>query len=110
MTEPGPDPAPASGSTATAVRNAFAIPAPLRRLFTRFPLYTTPENPLPARCASATPGADGAPILYLFTDEEGAASGAPSYNPPCLKWQVRIHPLSPLFRLSPNRIALAPRS
>ena len=85
--EPEPStPAAPTASRAAPARNPFAIPAPLRRLFNRFPLRTTPENPLPARCAVAAP--DDTPILFVFTDEEGARKGLPSYNPACLKWQV----------------------
>lgn len=89
MAEPPPEPSPAAPAPApTPTRNIFAIPSPLRRLFNRFPLRTTPSNPLPARCAVADP--DGTPVLFVFTDEVGAKKGSPSFNPACLKWQVRI--------------------
>lgn len=90
MAEPPPEPS-AAAPTPTPTRNIFAIPSPLRRLFNHFPLRTTPSNPLPARCAVAGPG--DTPILFVFTDEEGARIGSPSFNPACLKWQVSIFPL-----------------
>lgn len=85
MAEPAPEPSPAAPAPTPSV---FTIPSPIRRLFNHFPLRTTPSNALPARCAIAA--SDGAPILFVFTDEEGARRGGPSFNPACLKWQVRV--------------------
>ncbi|PKS07634.1 hypothetical protein jhhlp_006240 [Lomentospora prolificans] len=75
---------PRQSATRSRSTSIFAVPEPIRRLFKRFPIYTYPENELPARCAIA---AEDVPILFVFTDEQAAQSGAPSYNPTCLKWQ-----------------------
>ena len=98
MAEP-PPPAAAPEPAAPPARNIFAIPSPLRRLFNRFPLRTAPANALPARCAVANANADETPILFVFTDEEGARDGSPSFNPACLKWQVRTPLHSGTLRL-----------
>lgn len=62
----------------------FAIPAPLARLFKKFPLLTYPPNELPAR----SPAARDVSTLYVFISDEDALRGLPSFNPSCLKWQV----------------------
>ena len=62
----------------------FTIPPPLKRLFDTFPLVTYPANQLPLRA----PRNRHQHALYVFTTADGAVSGAPSYNPSCLKWQV----------------------
>ncbi|KAI1129162.1 hypothetical protein F5Y10DRAFT_276987 [Nemania abortiva] len=62
----------------------FAIPAPLARLFKKFPLLTYPPNELPAR----SPDARDVPTLYVFISEEDASKGLPSFNPSCLRWQT----------------------
>ena len=68
-------------------RSFFSIPAPVKQLFDRFPLVTYPINHLPQRA----PHHRDTPVLHLFTTNEGALKGAPSYNPACLKWQVRMN-------------------
>lgn len=83
-----------NGTTATeqnsdtgkdSVTSWFAIPAPLKRLFDRFPLVAYVENELPVRALRKR--ADN--VLYVFTTGEDALSERPSFNPSCLKWQVR---------------------
>lgn len=59
-------------------------PAPIKRLFDKFPLQTLPPNDLPKQVE--TGGAKH--VLYIFNTEDGAKKGAPSFNPSCLKWQV----------------------
>jgi metaxin len=66
-------------------RSIFDVPAPIKQLFDRFPLLTYPTNELPQRA----PQHRNAHVLYVFTSEDGALRGAPSFNPACLKWQVR---------------------
>ncbi|KAI1764466.1 hypothetical protein GGR53DRAFT_493767 [Hypoxylon sp. FL1150] len=61
-----------------------AIPAPLARLFKKFPLLTYPPNELPAR----SPSARDVATLYVFISDEDALRGLPSFNPSCLKWQA----------------------
>ena len=65
-------------------RNLFSVPDPIKRIFDRFPLATYPSNSLPAR----SPGIRAENALYVFSSEEGARRGLPSFNPTCLKWQV----------------------
>ncbi|KAI3325887.1 putative mitochondrial outer membrane protein [Xylariaceae sp. AK1471] len=62
----------------------FTIPAPLARLFKKFPLLTYPPNELPAR----SPDTRDVPTLYVFLSDEDALKGLPSFNPSCLKWQT----------------------
>lgn len=67
-------------------RDFFSIPAPIKRIFDKFPLTTLPANDLPQR---ATPSRHGNK-LFVFTDPSGARRGSPSFNPQCLKWQVGV--------------------
>ncbi|KAI3334203.1 hypothetical protein F4824DRAFT_216952 [Ustulina deusta] len=62
----------------------FTIPAPLARLFKKFPLLTYPPNELPAR----SPETRAVPTLYVFISDEDALKALPSFNPSCLKWQT----------------------
>jgi metaxin len=66
-------------------RSLFDVPTPIKQLFDKFPLLTYPVNELPQRA----PRHRNEHVLYLFTTEKEASRGAPSYNPACLKWQVR---------------------
>lgn len=68
----------------TACRSIFDVPTPIKQLFDKFPLITYPMNDPPQRA----PREHNTPILHIFTTKDGAAKGAPSYNPACLKWQV----------------------
>ncbi|KAM4057613.1 mitochondrial membrane transport complex protein [Hirsutella rhossiliensis] len=64
----------------------FAVPAPVRDLFKRFPLRTHPAEALPARA----PGA-ARPRARLFVFVAGDDEEAPpSHNPSCLKWQTYL--------------------
>lgn len=62
----------------------FAVPVPIKQLFDRFPLLTYPANDLPQRA----PRTRNAHVLYVFSTKQDALTGAPSFNPACLKWQV----------------------
>lgn len=73
-------------------RKWIQIPRPLQKLFDTFPLLAYDVNALPARAQSATSG--DLPTLYVFSSEEDALLGAPSFNPSCLKWQVRSSKVS----------------
>ena len=66
-------------------RSIFAVPTPIKQLFDRFPLITYPANELPLRA----PKNRNAHTLYIYTTDKEARVGAPSYNPACLRWQVR---------------------
>lgn len=67
-------------------RHFFTVPAPIKRIFDRFPLTTLPPNDLPRR---STPTRQGNK-LFVFTDPISARHGRPSFNPQCLKWQVGV--------------------
>lgn len=67
-----------------SVRSYFTVPAPIKRLFDKFPLTTYPANALPQRTAAQR----DANQLFVFSDEANAQRGRPSFNPLCLKWQV----------------------
>jgi metaxin len=62
----------------------FSIPTPLKKLFDLVPVVVYPPNQLPQRA----PKSSRVPSLYVFSTEQGAAAGRPSFNPSCLKWQV----------------------
>ena len=62
----------------------FTTPPLIRRLFDKFPLRAYPVNELPQRL----PQNRDKHTLWIFTTNEGAKLGAPSFNPGCLKWQV----------------------
>lgn len=71
-------------ATKATSKSWFEIPAPLRRLFDKFPLVTYSENHLPIR----TFAKEGDNILCMYSTTEDAIFGRPSFNPTCLKWQV----------------------
>jgi metaxin len=75
---------PAASWTAQQQNSIFRIPAPLKRIFDKFPLVQYDENHLPLRA----PKDKSQHVLHVFTTDEEAKSGKPSYNPGCLKWQV----------------------
>ncbi|PNS20910.1 hypothetical protein CAC42_2841 [Sphaceloma murrayae] len=62
----------------------FALPRPLKELFSKFPLVTYPANELPSR----SPRHEGKHALYVFSTPDAARQNDPSYNPTCLKWQT----------------------
>lgn len=74
----------------------LAVPGPIAALFNRVPLAVYPPNDLPLRSPSSDTHRD-TPILYVFTTSNGARTGAPSFNPSCLKWQVCSSPTSFFF-------------
>jgi len=76
-------------TTRQTARNLFSVPAPVKRIFNKFPLITYPANELPLRAQRSR----RQNALYVFTTDGGAAVGSPSFNPSCLKWQVSMrHP------------------
>ncbi|KAF2190207.1 hypothetical protein K469DRAFT_561452 [Zopfia rhizophila CBS 207.26] len=76
-------------------RSLFTVPAPIERLFDRFPLLTYPANDLPLRA----PRNRNEHVLYVFITLDGASAGAPSYNPGCLKWQTYLKFCNVNFRV-----------
>ncbi|KAI9680640.1 MAG: hypothetical protein M1817_004080 [Caeruleum heppii] len=71
-------------STRQRARDLFSIPPPIKRLFDRFPLVSLPANDLPLR----SPPRGRRPVLYVFSTDDEARQGRPSFNPTCLKWQT----------------------
>ena len=65
-------------------RSIFSVPAPLKRIFDRFPLIVYAENEAPLRAPRRRDGH----VLHVFATEDDARKGRPSFNPACLKWQV----------------------
>jgi metaxin len=70
---------------ATPARSIFSVPAPIKQLFDKFPLLTYPANDLPLRA----PRNRDEHILYVFANQDIIRDGGASFNPNCLKWQVR---------------------
>ena len=70
------------------------IPAPIKRIFDKFPIVTYEHNELPQGRSKSREEH----VLYTFTTAEAAKAGKPSYNPTCLKWQVRVLPNHSEFR------------
>lgn len=68
-------------------RSLFTVPPVIKHIFDKFPLTTYPANDLPQRFPSRRHENQ----LFVFSDAASARRGRPSYNPQCLKWQVR-HP------------------
>lgn len=81
----------------------FAVPTPIKQLFDRFPLLTYPTNDLPHRA----PRNRHAHILYVYSSAERAQKGLPSYNPACLKWQVKVS--NTAYQLSSNHFTGVPQ-
>ena len=75
---------PTLNSTRPSSKPWFETPAPIKRLFDKFPLQTYPPNELPQRTSVDRTRN----TLHVFTTDEAAHRGAPSFNPSCLKWQV----------------------
>ena len=64
----------------------LALPAPLKHLFSKFPLRTLPASQLPARTAHHR----DEHVLYIFTNSSDLDGNTPSCNPTCLKWQTYL--------------------
>ena len=89
-----------SGSSASAPprgkRSSFFVtPAPVKRIFSKFPLVTYAPNDLPLRAPSRRHEHN----LHVFTTSSDVQKCAPSFNPSCLKWQVRPGEFSAPFTL-----------
>lgn len=67
-------------------RSLFEIPPALKRIFDKFPLVTYDENELPLRASNRRRDEH---VLYIFATDEDARKGRPSFNPACVRWQVR---------------------
>ncbi|KAJ4306137.1 hypothetical protein N0V88_000933 [Collariella sp. IMI 366227] len=82
------------------------IPRPLQQLFDYFPLRTYEPNALPERSQQLT--SSDLPTLYVFSTDEDARLGLPSFNPGCLKWQKTM--LYQLRRAAAEQIATSSSS
>lgn len=69
-------------------KKLFGVPAPVKRIFDKFPLTTYEAEEIPGNVH--TSGSSERNRLFVFIDPKQAATGAPSFNPQCLKWQVCI--------------------
>lgn len=87
-----PGQTPDNATAAARARDFFSVPAPVKRIFDKFPLVTYPANDLPYCSWSNRQGNR----LFVFTDAAGARHGRPSFNPQCLKWQVIAYNNLPL--------------
>lgn len=76
-----------SGGKHGQSRSLFDVPEPVKRVFDKVPLVTYQASELPRRTLSTR--SRGRHTLHVFTSSKGARSGEPSFNPGCLKWQVR---------------------
>ncbi|KAL1997443.1 hypothetical protein VTN49DRAFT_883 [Thermomyces lanuginosus] len=85
-------------------RDFFSIPAPIKRIFDRFPLVTYPANPLPGRRDRDIKQNE----LFVFIDPAGAQRGAPSYNPQCLRWQAYLKFVGVEFDIVPSNNHASP--
>ena len=74
-----------------SIQSFFTVPAPIKQLFDKFPLVTYPPNELPGHLSARRYNNQ----LFVFTDATSARRGRPSYNPQCLKWQVRFPTKNP---------------
>ncbi|PYH79138.1 mitochondrial outer membrane protein [Aspergillus uvarum CBS 121591] len=81
-----PGQTPDDATAAARARDFFSVPAPVKRIFDKFPLVTYPANDLPYCSWSNRQGNR----LFVFTDTAGARHGRPSFNPQCLKWQAYL--------------------
>ncbi|KAL4770261.1 hypothetical protein BDW60DRAFT_192819 [Aspergillus nidulans var. acristatus] len=86
------------------VRDFFSVPAPVKRVFDRFPLLTYPANDLPHHAGSGRSGNQ----LFVFIDAAGARRGRPSFNPQCLKWQAYLRFMGIDFELVPSNNHASP--
>jgi metaxin len=84
---PADDPLPPT----TAGWSIFSVPRPIKRVFDAFPLHVYPPNARPAQ-RQRGPRRGGGHALFLWTTPEDAEARRASFNPGCLKWQVRFPP------------------
>ncbi|KAG5953835.1 hypothetical protein E4U53_001908 [Claviceps sorghi] len=77
----------------------FTAPQPIRTLFKLFPLRVHDAEPLPARAPERV---RRRAKLHVFSTEEDALCGRPSYNPGCLKWQTYLRIANLEFDLVPS--------
>ncbi|KAF1815546.1 hypothetical protein P152DRAFT_391115 [Eremomyces bilateralis CBS 781.70] len=76
-------------------RSIFAIPAPVKQLFNRFPLAMYDANELPL----SAPRSRELLRLYVFADGGGDGLEVVSFNPSCLKYQAYLRFRNIQFRV-----------
>lgn len=74
-----------AGDSRSDWRDMFAVPEAAKRVFRKFPLVTYSPNQRPLR----SPTQRDAHTLYIWTTVDDAENDDASFNPTCLKWQVR---------------------
>ncbi|QKX62310.1 uncharacterized protein TRUGW13939_09469 [Talaromyces rugulosus] len=79
----GSAPAQHDAQPASTSSKLFAVPAPIKSVFDRFPLVTYQSEDVPL----SRTGRSERNRLFVFIDPADAKKGAPSFNPQCLKWQ-----------------------
>ncbi|KAI5369208.1 putative thioredoxin-like, metaxin, glutathione S-transferase domain-containing protein [Septoria linicola] len=96
-------------------RSIFSLPAPVKRVFDKFPLREYEREQLPERARRVVQGGreraggeNRGNVLHVFASEEDARLGRPSWNPGCLKWQtyLRFHAVD--FSLIPSNNHASP--
>ncbi|KMP03004.1 hypothetical protein DIZ76_012746 [Coccidioides immitis] len=86
MSEGGDDAPPRLESLQRARSWIPSVPAPIKRVFDKFPLKTYPANAIPSRSLPDS----SEHRLYVFSNARGCKQSAPSHNPQCLKWQAYL--------------------
>ncbi|MCJ1306780.1 hypothetical protein MMC25_000423 [Agyrium rufum] len=82
---------PSQQSPASSRITILKLPAPIKRFFDVFPLYTLPPSPLPVSASRTDPVHHRSRnALYVFTTPRASVTNAPSFNPSCLKWQTYL--------------------
>ncbi|KAL2264728.1 hypothetical protein VTJ83DRAFT_7238 [Remersonia thermophila] len=89
-----------TASSSTPGWSKVQIPRPLQRLFDLFPLRAYEPNDLPERSQHLT--FSSLPTLFIFTTDEDARLGLPSFNPTCLRWQTLLRLTGLEFRVLPS--------
>ena len=76
---------PAESKPQSRMSSFFSTPAPLKRLFDRFPLLAYSSNPLPLRASISESQRAAVDTLYIF-----GLPDQPSLNPTCLRYQTLL--------------------
>ena len=82
----------------------FSLPPPVKRIFDQYPLVVYEANELPLR----TPRDREQHTLHVFTTDQDARAGRPSFNPGCLRWQAYLRFNSISFTVTPSNNHASP--
>ncbi|KAL1969416.1 hypothetical protein VTN77DRAFT_8854 [Rasamsonia byssochlamydoides] len=102
---PGDNEPDAAQTPPNPTRHLFSVPAPIKRIFDRFPLITYQANDLPGSSSYGNPDRNR---LFVFIDAAGARRGAPSFNPQCLRWQAYLKFVGIDFDIIPSNNHASP--